>query len=75
MKRPYWIMLTISICLMSIMFLHDAIYDDPGKPYPLSEMISDLLTTGVLVTGCFFIIMSVSYYLIDQQRNKKTTKL
>ncbi|MGN6475610.1 MAG: hypothetical protein ACTHKV_00175 [Flavipsychrobacter sp.] len=57
MPRPYKIILFASICLALGLFVHDAVYDNPGGRYPLSAMLTDLLFAGTIYTGIFFALL------------------
>lgn len=71
MGRPYKIILLFSVCLMLLLFVHDAIYDDPGKPYPIQEIITDLLFAGTMYTALFFGAIAGVYYLANKIPDKK----
>jgi hypothetical protein len=64
MPRPYKIILFVSISLALGLFVHDAVYDNPGGRYPLSAMLTDLLFAGTMYTGLFFGLMIGIYYLV-----------
>lgn len=65
MKRPYRIILTISVVLTTILFLHEYLYDIPGTPYTILQTISEIIFTAPLFTGFFFLIISGTYLVIN----------
>lgn len=66
MPKPYRIILGLAICLTICVFVHEAIYDKPSEPYPLSQTINDLLFFGSICTGVFFGLMAGPYYLLSK---------
>jgi hypothetical protein len=63
MKRPYLIILVISIALTALAFLHDLIYDIPSVPYTLAMHITDILITGPIYIAIIFAIISGAYFI------------
>ncbi len=70
MPKPYRIILAVPICLALGLFVHDAVYDNPGGHYLVSNIIADLLFAGTMYTGIFFGLMTGVYYLVRQLMKK-----
>ena len=66
MKRAYKIILLISGILVFLLVVVDLISDKPNPPYTLSHTIYDVLFFGSLMTALLFVILSGTYYVIDQ---------
>ena len=66
LKQHHKIILVVSVLLTAGCFVHDYLYDLPGTPYAIDEIVSDILWGGSIYFALFFGIISAIFFVFNK---------